>query len=130
MAENKVSVHARATPKDRAEDALAPLVDIYEEKDGTTVLLAEVPGAAPKGLDIRVNKGVLTIEAQAPPAEPEGDFTRTYTGFVGGTYFRAFALSDEIDRENIVASLEDGLLKLRLPRAAQTKTRRIEIRDE
>ena len=60
---------------------------------------------------------------------PDGgdEFMATYIGFAGGQYFRAFALSDEVDRDRIAASLADGILTVRLPRAAAAETRRIPI---
>jgi len=123
----QATVHAGRVP-DASEDAFAPLVDIYETEDGTTILLAELPGATPESLDLRVDKGVLTIRADGSLPETPDEYARTYTGFVGGEYFRAFALSDEIDREQIEASLEAGLLTVKLPRAAAAKTRKIEIK--
>jgi HSP20 family molecular chaperone IbpA len=110
------------------EDAYMPLVDVYEKSDGTTVLVAEAPGARQESVDIRVDKGVLTIAADGRRDAAEG-YRRVYTGFVGGQYFRAFALSDEVDRDRIDATLADGLLTITLPRAAAAQTRRIEIRE-
>jgi len=130
MAQNKnVKVHAEpARPRAADEESLVPLVDIYELADGTTVLEAEVPGAAPESVDVRVDKGVLTIAAEGKLPDAGEDYAETYVGFAGGRYFRAFALSDEIDREHIEAGLADGVLTLRLPRAAAAKTRKIEIK--
>jgi HSP20 family protein len=125
----KVEVSVDPARMEPGEDAFTPLVDIYEESDGTTVLVAEVPGAKSESVDIRVDKGVLTLTADGR-REPMGEqYARTYSGFVGGQFFRAFALSDEVDRDNIQASLSDGLLTVRLPRAEAAQTRKIEISD-
>ena len=109
-----------------------PLVDIYETEDGTTVLEAEVPGVEEESIDIRVEKGVLTVAAEMELGEFGEQYTRIYTGFGGGgssmRYFRAFALSDEVDRGKIEAALADGVLTLRLPRAEAMDTRKIEIK--
>ena len=129
MAEKKEKLQVNVEPADIQpdQDALGPLVDIYEEADGTTVLVAEVPGATQESVDIRVDKGVLMLSVDGRRDPPDESYTRTYTGFVSGQYFRAFALSDEVDRDQIEASLNDGLVVLRLPRAAAAKTRKIEI---
>jgi HSP20 family protein len=129
MADTKKRVEVSVDPArvQPGEDAFTPLVDIYEETDGTTVLVAEVPGAKSESVDVRVDKGVLTIAADGR-REPMGDqYARTYSGFMGGEFFRAFALSDEVDRDNIQASLSDGMLTVRLPRAEAAQTRKIEI---
>jgi HSP20 family protein len=132
MAENKKKVEVRVDPArvEPGEDAFTPLVDIYEEADGATVLVAEVPGAKSESVDVRVDKGVLTITADGRRESVGEDYARTYCGFMGGQFFRAFALSDEVDRDDIQASLSDGLLTVRLPRAAEAQTRKIEITGE
>ena len=129
MAEKKDKLHVNVEPADIQPDknALGPLVDIFEEADGVTVLVAEIPGATQESVDIRVDKGVLMFSADGRRDPLAESYTQTYTGFVSGQYFRAFALSDEVDRDRIEASLNDGLLVLRLPRAAAAKTRKINI---
>lgn len=110
------------------ENAFCPLVDIYEQSDGTTIMLAEMPGALPDSVDIQVDKGVLTIAARCGTEKFPESYARVFTSFEAGEYFRAFALSDEVDRNKIGAKFEDGLLKLILPKAAAVRKRKIEIK--
>jgi HSP20 family molecular chaperone IbpA len=128
MTEKNVKVKVDPARADAGEEAFSPLVDILEQSDGTTVLVAELPGAASESIDIRVDKGVLSISADAEESPLDDSYARVYTGFVRGPYFRAFALSDEVDREQIDATFADGVLTLRLPRAEAARTRKIEIR--
>ena len=125
-----IAVHAEPVRGGAPGETLTPLVDVYESSDGSIVLKAEVPGAASEGINIRVDNGVLTLEADARLEEFGERYAWTYQGFEGGHYFRAFALSDEFDRDRIEASLSCGMLTIRLPRAASAKTRKIEIRGE
>lgn len=111
-------------------DSYMPLCDIFEEADGTNVMVAEMPGAKAGTVDIRVDKGVLTISADGTRPAPGDDFKKTYGGFAGGHFFRAFALSDDVDRDNISATFKDGLLTLKLPKAQSAKTRKIPITQE
>jgi len=108
---------------------IAPLVDIYEDEEGTNFLVAELPGVTMDNVDIRVEKGVLTLSAQAMPRSYGEKFAEQYRGFEPASYQRAFALSDEVDRDKIEASMRDGVLTLKLPRAAAAKTRKIEIKN-
>ena len=124
----KMAVAAGRVARDPDEDTFAPLVDIYETGDGTTVLSAEMPGAKQDSIDIRVDKGVLTVSAAAGATELSGEYARTYVGFTGGQYFRAFALSDAVDRDRIEASLADGVLTLCLPPATAAQTQKIPIK--
>jgi len=126
--DEKITVRAEPAKRQPGEEAIVPLVDIYEIEDGTTVLVAEVPGAEAGSLDVRVDKGVLMIAAEAKGLDPGEQYARTYVDFTGGQYFRAFALSDEVDREKIEASIADGVLTVKLPRAAAARTRKIEVK--
>ncbi len=110
-----------------SEKAVAPLVDIYEREDGAVVLTAEIPGADKDKIDVRVDKGVLTIWADGRSVDMPENYAATYVGFSGAEYFRAFALSDEVDRDRIQAKVADGLLIVTLPRAQAVQTRKIEI---
>lgn len=125
----KMKVHTKPVNQPD-EETYTPLVDICECPDGSTVLAIEVPGAMADNVDVSVDKGVLTVYADGRVAPPDPKYTRTYTGFATGQYFRAFALSDGVDRENIDATLTDGLLTVCLPRGTAAKTRKIEIKGQ
>lgn len=129
MAEQKnVEVKAEPRRQEPEEATLTPLVDVYEREDRTVVLEVELPGASPDDIDLRVEKGVLTIDAQMSVPEPGEEYSVTYRGFEPGRYWRAFALSDEVDREKIDASFANGVMTITLPRAAAAETKKIEIK--
>ena len=130
MAERTVpSPPARQTEQQReptrsGERFVAPLVDIYEDDRGL-VVVADVPGADPGAVDVRVERGVLTIQAPASTQRPGGPVYREYdpSGF-----YRQFQLPEEVDSSAIQAELKNGVLTLHLPRVAPSKPRRIEVR--
>lgn len=131
MTSTGTKMHVRTGPAEApysSSEAFTPLADIYETQDGTTILAVELPGVNPESVEIKVDKGVLTIKADAALPDVGEGYAETYVGFTSGQFFRAFALSDEVDRDKIDASLADGLLTLTLPKAAAARTRKIEIR--
>jgi len=128
MAENTpAKVTRSAGEREMAEGTFSPLADVYED-ESEIVLVADVPGVTSDGVNIEVDRGVLTIEGRAAFDVPPEKYTRTYVGFEPGTYFRAFALSDEIDREKITASVADGVLTVHMPKAPSARTRKIEVK--
>ncbi len=129
MAEDRpVKVEAaRRGGEELTEDTYTPLVDIHET-DCELVIVAEVPGAGRDDITVQVDKGVLTLQADSTPEAPGEQYAQTYVSFQPGQYFRAFALSDEIDRERISATCSDGVLTVRLPKAKTAKSRKIEIK--
>jgi len=106
------------------ESFISPAVDIYEDELGLHVT-ADLPGVEPGTTDIRVDRGVLTIQARAQhenigqPVHQE----YTLTGF-----FRQFQLPEEVDTNRIAAELTHGVLRLHLPRVERAQPLRIEVR--
>ncbi len=101
-------------------------MDIYE-RDGALVIRAAVPGVRKGDLSVTVNEGVLTIEAESKLTE-EADQSRYFRREVRvGRWSRSLRLPDDIDTEAIAASLEEGVLKLSLPRVPESKPRVIEV---
>lgn len=95
--------------------AYAPAVDIVDGKDATTLVL-DLPGVDEKDVDITIEKSILTLRASQKDSA-FSDHNLAYSEYGTGDYQRSFALSDEVDRENIKATLKDGVLKLRLPKS-------------
>jgi HSP20 family protein len=70
---------------------------------------------------------MLTIRGRSAGSEP-GGYQRVYNEYVDGDFERVFTLSDNIDRDRIEATLQDGILQVTLPKAETAKPRRIELK--
>jgi HSP20 family protein len=103
-----------------------PPADIYENRD-SIVVVAEMPGVAPDGVDITLERRVLTIRGRSAASEHAG-YQRVYNEYTEGDYERIFTLSENIDRDRIEATLKDGVLHLVLPKAEPAKARKIELK--
>src|SRR5262252_4655986 len=103
-----------------------PAADIYETRDNI-VVLAEMPGVAPDGVDITLERRVLTIRGRSAAGDHAG-YQRVYSEYAAGDYERVFTLSENIDRDRIEAALKDGVLQLVLPKAEAAKARKIELK--
>lgn len=114
-----------ATERIRNVKTFVPLVDIFENKD-SLFLIADMPGVDEKTVDIELEKNVLTIAGRVENGRiKEG--TLMYSEYEIGDYERVFTLSDEIDRDRIVATVKNGVLRLELPRAEKVKPKKIAI---
>ncbi len=103
-----------------------PRVDIYENKD-SLFLLADMPGVDEKTVDIELEKNVLTITGRVENGHVK-DATMMYSEYEIGDYERVFTLSDQIDRDKIVATVKNGVLRLELPKAEEVKPKKIAIK--
>ncbi len=105
---------------------MAPAVDIFENAQGITVQ-AELPGVSREGLSIQADRNNLIIEGDAVIDLPAG-MEAIYADVQATRYRRSFALSGELDTERIEASLKDGVLTLTIPKRAEFRPRKVEVR--
>lgn len=101
-----------------------PAVDIYET-DKELVLLADLPGVEPGGLELDLKDDYLSIVGRMAFAREEGQ--SLLEEYRTGSYFRNFLVTDTVDQSAITASLTDGVLRVVLPKAAKAIPRKIPI---
>ena len=105
-----------------------PKVDIYETKDAV-ILIADMPGVDDKSIDVLLEKNVLSLSGKTNPLVFQG-YTIAHGEYESGDYHREFTISDEIDKNNIGASMKNGLFRLTLPKAQKVKAKKIAIKTE
>lgn len=110
---------------DAVERAVAPLVDVFEDESGIT-LLADMPGVPREQLELRIEGDALHIEGRVQPLTPDG-LEAIYAELRVPRYRRSFTLSRELDSSHIDANLKDGVLTLRIPKQAHAQPRRIAV---
>lgn len=102
-----------------------PYTDIFETPEALTVVM-DMPGVEKSNVTVTVDKGRLSVEGQVDSQRYEG-LTPVYTEYDIGHFIRSFVLSSKIDQQAITAEMQDGVLTLRLPKAAEAKPRRIDV---
>ena len=103
-----------------------PTTDIFETDDALTVVM-EMPGVEKANLEINVENDVLNVSGRIDLAKYE-KLAPVYTEYNIGHYRRTFTLtSSRINQERIAADIQDGVLRLTLPKGEQAKPRRIQI---
>jgi HSP20 family molecular chaperone IbpA len=125
QAKEKVEV---ASPVEQTKPGriFTPAVDIFEtEKE--IALLADLPGVKADGLTIDLRDDTLTLTGEVKPFEgtDEEDILMEYDV---GTYYRQFTLSEVIDQNKIDAQLQDGVLRLTLPKVEKAMPRQITVK--
>ena len=113
------------TERTRPGKAYIPRADIYETEK-SLVIVADMPGVDKDAVDITLEKNILTLNGSVEFTQPD-NFSLAYTEYETGDYERSFTLSSEIDRDNIEAAIKDGVLKITLPKVAQS-TKKIAVK--
>lgn len=122
---NTVSTYKDQPTNPRDEATLLPPVDVIEDSTGIT-LYADLPGVPRDKLSLRVEGDQLAIEAELLLPVP-AEMTPTHAEVGLQRYRRTFTLSKELDAEQVAAELAQGVLRVRIPKAAHAQPRRISV---
>jgi HSP20 family protein len=100
-----------------------------EERNDRILLTAELPGMTEEQVEISLENNVLTISGEKRELREEGAeggklhlVERSF-----GSFRRSFTLPRTIRAERITAEFDNGLLNVRLPKADEALSRRIEV---
>lgn len=102
-----------------------PDVDIFES-DKEITLLADMPGVTTDHLSIDLRDDVLTLTG-GTESDEESSEEPIVIEYGVGTYHRQFTLSEVVDQAKITAELEDGVLRLVLPKVEKAAPRKITV---
>ena len=89
---------------------------------------AELPGIKKEDLDVSINEGILTINAESRfehEDKEKGRVIRQERRY--GKYVRSMRLGGEVDEDNVAADYSDGVLTLTLPKADKVKPKKIAV---
>jgi HSP20 family protein len=130
MADQQVALQQKKelNPADERTEAgrfFSPYTDIHETAAAVVVTM-EMPGVDKTSVDIRVDKGVLTIKGTVDAGKYEG-LRPIYSEYNVGNFVRTFTVSTKIDSGAISASMVDGVLTVTLPKAAEAVAKRITV---
>jgi HSP20 family protein len=85
----------------------------------------DLPGIQEDSLDLDIERNVVTVRARRPDVDPGREMLATERP--RGVFSRQLVLGDNLDTDNIAASYEGGVLRLRIPVAEKAKPRKIAI---
>jgi HSP20 family protein len=116
-----------AWPWGERERGWTPAVDMVDRKD-EIVLRADLPGLDEKDIEVTVQDGMLTIrgERKEETEEKKGDYyysERTY-----GVFARTLPLPAGVEADKVKAIFKKGVLEVHLPKATESKGKKIEVK--
>ena len=116
----------RSLRQTRERPDYAPQADIIETSD-EFLLIADLPGVDDRSVEINLDKNILNISAHPQVETPQG-YTLHYAEYTPGDFERRFVLSELIARDRIEASMKNGVLTLRLPKAGAARAHKISVK--
>ena len=123
-----------AAPAEMTNDAadtrtatVTPRVDIVETEN-EFVLFVDLPGVWSDDVDVRFEKGELTVHGKRAAANTGRQ--PSLREYEATSYHRTFAVAETVAADKIDAELKNGVLTVRLPKAEAAKPRRISVKGE
>lgn len=104
-----------------------PAMDIAEHEN-EFVAIAELPGVKKDQVKVTFEKGILTVEGQRKPYEIPQDAQVLLNEMRVRDFSRSIRIDVDIDENNITAELENGILRVVLPKAPEARVRTISVK--
>jgi HSP20 family protein len=101
-------------------------MDMYEEK-GKLVVKTELPGIKSEDLDVKLEGDTLSIKAEKKEEVKEDKTHHTRERYYG-SYFRSVKLPYPVKEDKVSATLEEGVLEVKLPKAEEVEAKKIEVK--
>jgi len=121
-------VEPRGGHENATDDAQEPDVPhVYETEDAFTLEM-NLPGYNLSDIDVNLEQGVLQISGSREEATEEEKGTYHVRERGWGRFTRSFTVPHTIDPTGVQAEFANGVLTVILPKAAEAKTRRIEVK--
>jgi HSP20 family protein len=104
----------------------SPLVDVFEDNEGIT-LKVELPEVDANDVDIQLEGNALTLrgERKLENVDKQDGYHRVERSY--GSFGRRFTLPTTVDTANVTAQSRDGVLRIFLPKKAETKPRQVKV---
>jgi len=118
-----------ATQRDLLVSGWAPVVDVNESASDVGITV-ELPGIDPSAVEITYENDVLTVKGEKKSSRKEGDTETRYhlVERTFGAFTRSFRMPKGLDDSKIDAQYANGVLTIRVPKAAVAAPRKIEIK--
>lgn len=102
-------------------------IDVYQT-EGEIVIKSTIAGVKPEDLDVSISSDMVTIKGDRKNEEVVTSENYYYQECYWGTFSRSVVLPVDVVSEKAEASLKNGILTIRLPKAATNKVKKIQVR--
>ena len=115
-----------ATEETNTARSVRPVGNMCWEQDGKVMLRLDMPGVDKENVDIRIENDQLIIHGTRPQETEEKNYVLRERR--PGDFHQVFTLDETVDRENVEAHMERGVLTLTLNMQEAVKPRKVEVK--
>ncbi|HCJ52817.1 MAG: hypothetical protein A2898_02615 [Candidatus Kerfeldbacteria bacterium RIFCSPLOWO2_01_FULL_48_11] len=110
----------------RGQMQFVPAMDVYQDEENVYVE-SPLPGAEPDKVNVTVEDNILKIEGNMEK-KSEVDEKNYYRKEVrSGSFYRTVALPTHVQAEKALATFDNGMLKVTIPKAEEVKPKKIPV---
>lgn len=102
-------------------------IDVYQT-DNDIVIKSTIAGVKPEDLDVSINNDMLTIRGERKNDEQVMEENYYYQECYWGSFSRSVILPIDVMADKIEASMKNGILTVRMPKAESNKAKKIQVR--
>jgi HSP20 family protein len=102
-------------------------IDVYQT-DNDIVIKSTIAGVKPEDLDVSINNDMLTIRGERKNDEQVSEENYYYQECYWGSFSRSVILPIDVVADKIEASMKNGILTVRMPKADSNKSKKIQVR--
>lgn len=102
-------------------------IDVYQT-DNDIVIKSTIAGVKPEDLDVTINSDMVSIRGERKNEEMVSEENYYYQECYWGSFSRSVILPVDVLADKAEASMKNGILTIRLPKADNTKTKKIQVR--
>lgn len=103
-----------------------PAIDMYEDRDNV-IVETQLSGIDPEKVDISIENDVLTIKGESEKKSEVEDKNYYRKEIRRGSFYRSIPLPAKVEGDKASAFVEDGILKISVPKASESKPKTIKI---
>ena len=111
----------------RGQAGFTPAVDIYEDKENV-IVETQLAGIDPDKVNVSIENDVLCIKGESEKKSEVEDKNYYRKEIRRGSFYRSIPLPAHVSGDKAVASAEDGVLKISIPKAPEAKPKTIQIK--
>ena len=113
---------------ERTVRTVSPRADIFET-DTAFVILADMPGVDPDGVELVADKDTLVVRGRVNSASTNVQTRQVeHREFELADYYRTFTLTEDLDSDGITGTLRDGVLRVEVPKSPRIQPKKIPVR--
>jgi len=107
-------------------ESYMPAIDMYEDKDNV-IVEAQLAGMDPENVDLAIENDVLTIKGESEKKNEVEDKNYYRKEIKRGSFYRNIPMPTPVEDDKAKAVVEEGVLKVTIPKASQAKSTSIKI---